>query len=118
MKPAFKIRLSFSCDADVQSSPGTTDVLCLVFGVRTVEGRADSVEGLLVDPHEGPRLVGLAFVIDAAEFVAELAVLPLVVIVVFCLPDRLKRPGLVELDTNRIVITNTAAKRPQQTPDT
>lgn len=61
----------------------------------------DSVERLLVDPHEGPRLVGLAFVLDAAEFVAKLAVLPLVVVVVFRLPDRLKRPGLVKLDRRR-----------------
>lgn len=72
-----------------------------------MEGRADSVERLLVDPHEGPRLVGLAFVLDAAEFVAELAVLPLVVVVVFRLPDRLKRSCLVELDRKKI--TNTAA---------
>lgn len=59
--------------------------------------RAESVEGLLVDPHQGPRLVGLALVIDAAELVAELAVLPLVVVVVFDLPHRLKRARLVEL---------------------
>lgn len=59
--------------------------------------RADSVERLLVDPHQGPRLVGLALVVDAAELVAELAVLPLVVVVVLCLPDRLERSGLVKL---------------------
>lgn len=60
-----------------------------------------SVERLLVDPHEGPRLVGLTLVVDAAELVAELAVLPLVVVVVFGLPDRLKGPRFVELDRKR-----------------
>lgn len=65
---------------------------------RQVVGRVDSVERLLVDPHQGPRLVGFAFVLDAAELVAELAVLPLVVVVVFRLPHRLKGPGLVKLD--------------------
>lgn len=64
-------------------------------------GGADSVERLLVDPHEGPRLVGLAFVLDAAEFVAELAVLPLVIVVVFRLPDSLERSCLVKLNRNR-----------------
>lgn len=59
---------------------------------------AGSVERLLVDPHEGPRLVGLALVVDAAELVAELAVLPLVVVVVLCLPHCLKRPRFVELE--------------------
>lgn len=58
---------------------------------------AESVERLLVDPHQGPRLVGLALVLDAAELVAELAVLPLVVVVVFGLPHRLKRPRLDKL---------------------
>lgn len=66
----------------------------------------DSVERLLVDPHEGPRLVGLAFVLDVAEFVAKLAVLPLVVVVVFRLPDRLKRPRLVKLDRKRQTVAN------------
>ena len=60
--------------------------------------RVRSVKRLLVDPHEGPRLVGFAFVFDAAEFVAKLAVLPLVVVVVFGLPDCLKGPRLVELE--------------------
>lgn len=72
-------------------SPGATDVLCFAWG------GGGSVEGLLVDPHEGPRLVGLALVLDAAELVAELAVLPLVVVVVFGLPDRLKRPRFDKL---------------------
>lgn len=67
-----------------------------------MEGRAASVERLLVDPHEGPRLVGFALVIDAAELVAELAVLPLVVVVVLCLPHRLKRSRLVELERKEL----------------
>lgn len=92
-------------------SPGTYDVLCLVFGVWTVEGWADSVERLLVDPHEGPRLVGLAFVVDAAEFIAELAVLPLVVVIVFRLPDCLKRSCFVKLDRKKIIVTSNAAKK-------
>ena len=85
--------MSLYSEADVGRYP----VLCCVF----LGGRADSVEGLLVDPHEGPRLVGLALVIDAGEFVPELAVLPLVVVVVLRLPDRLKRPGFDKLDRNR-----------------
>lgn len=64
-------------------------------------GGAGSVEGLLVDPHEGPRLVGFALVLDAAELVAELAVLPLVVVVVLGLPDRLKRSCFVKLNRRK-----------------
>lgn len=64
-------------------------------GVGGAQG--DSVERLLVDPHQGPRLVGLALVLDAAELVAELAVLPLVVVVVLCLPHSLERSSLVKL---------------------
>lgn len=67
-------------------------------GRRVGGGPAGSVERLLVDPHEGPRLVGFALVLDAAELVSELAVLPLVVVVVLCLPDRLERSCLVKLD--------------------
>lgn len=63
-----------------------------------------SVEGFLVDPHQGPGLVGFALVLDAAELVPELAVLPLVVVVVLGLPDRLERSRLVELDgKNRVI---------------
>lgn len=58
---------------------------------------AGSVEDLLVDPHQGPGLVGFALVLDVAELVPELAVLPLVVVVVLGLPDRLERSRLVEL---------------------
>lgn len=76
-------------------------VLCWGPGEWTAPGRPASVEGLLVDPHQGPGLVGFAFVVDAAELVSELAVLPLVVVVVLGLPHRLKRPRLVELTGNR-----------------
>lgn len=61
-------------------------------------GRSASVKRLLVDPHQGPRLVGFALIVDAAEFVAELAVLPLVVVVVFRLPNCLECSRLVKLD--------------------
>lgn len=85
-----------------KAGPGSTGVLCSASGVvDRGDGGADSVERLLVDPHEGPRLVGFALVLDAAELVAELAVLPLVVVVVLRLPDRLKRSCLVKLNRRR-----------------
>lgn len=65
-----------------------------------------SVKRLLIDPHEGPRLVGFALILDTAEFVAELAVLPLVVVVVFCLPNGLEGSGLVKLDRKNCYFQN------------
>lgn len=73
-------------------------------------GRERSVKRLLVDPHEGPRLVGFALVLDAAEFVAELAVLPLVVVVVFGLPDCLKGSRLVELERKNSYLQKLSSK--------
>ena len=57
-----------------------------------------SVEDLLVDPHQGPCLVGLALVFNVAELVPELAVFPLVVVVELHLPHGLKLTGLGELE--------------------
>lgn len=70
-----------------------------------------SVEDLLVDPHQGPGLVGFALVLDAAELVPELAVLPLVVVVVLGLPDRLERPRLVELQREQRMTSPTPPAR-------
>lgn len=74
-------------------------------------GRERSVKRLLVDPHQGPRLVGFALVLDAAEFVAELAVLPFVVVVVFGLPDCLKGSRLVELERKNCYSPKLSNKR-------
>lgn len=52
---------------------------------------------LLVDPHEGARVVGLALILDGVEAVAPLAVVPLIVVVVLYLPHRLKEACLGEL---------------------
>ncbi len=46
--PAFKLRLSFNCDADVQTCPGTTDILCLVFGVGLVEDELTQLNASLL----------------------------------------------------------------------
>lgn len=57
-----------------------------------------------VDPHEGARVVGFTLVLDAAEAVAPLAVVSLVVVVELDLPDGLEKPCLSELyvDLNRL----------------
>ena len=58
-----------------------------------------SEEHLLVDPHEGARVAGFALVLDAAEAVAPLAVVPLAVVVELDLPHRLQAANLGELST-------------------
>lgn len=73
--------------------------MCLLGGSgSSFGGDCGSVERLLVDPHQRSRLVRFALVLDAVELVAELTVLPLVVVVIFGLPDGFKCPGLLELD--------------------
>lgn len=52
-----------------------------------------------VDPHEGARVVGFTLVLDAAEAVAPLAVVSLVVVVELDLPDGLEKPCLSELSS-------------------
>ena len=83
-------------------------LLLLFLGLRGSRARpvsppplGGSVEDLLVDPHQGPRLVGLALVFDVAELVPELAVFPLVVVVELHLPHRLKLTSLRELEERR-----------------
>lgn len=57
---------------------------------------------LLVDPHERACVVGLALVLNAVEAVSPLAVVPLVVVVVLHLPNRLKHPQLCELKQKHV----------------
>lgn len=56
---------------------------------------------LLVDPHEGARVVGFALILNAVEAVSPLAVVPLVVVVVLHLPHGFKHSQLCELKHKR-----------------
>ena len=56
-----------------------------------------SDEQLLVDPHQASRLIGFALVLNAAEAVPPLAVVPLVIVVEFHLPHRLKEASFGKL---------------------
>lgn len=56
-----------------------------------------SEEGLLIDPHEAARLIGFAFILDAAKAVSPLAVVSLVIVVEFDLPDCFKSAKVSDL---------------------
>lgn len=59
------------------------------------------VEALLVDPQEGPRLVGFAFVLYGGEAVPPLAMVSLVVVVKLHLPDSFKGADVGELEKKK-----------------
>lgn len=59
------------------------------------------MEALFVDPQEGPRLVGFAFVFYGGKAVPPLAMVSLVVVVELDLPDGFEGADVCELGARR-----------------
>lgn len=56
-----------------------------------------SAEGLFIDPHKTACFIWFAFVLNTAKTVTPLAMIPLVVVVEFDLPDCFKNANVVKL---------------------